>query len=174
MLCGGTPEGEKEEEMTQIIDEVRASRFLGKFDRPAGGCWIWTAGRNRDGYGCFCIGNSRNRLAHRLSYEFFIGPIPDGLCLDHLCRNRGCVNPEHLEPVTHLENMRRSPLDFGVYWRSKTHCSQGHPFDDENTGYSRSHPSRRYCKACKRERSLRSYHSRRRVASTRAKDDQSE
>ncbi len=77
------------------------------------GCWLWTASRGRSGYGQIQIGRkSRNghnspALAHRVSYELFVGPIPEGLQLDHLCETRACVNPDHLEPVTNQENARR-------------------------------------------------------------------
>ena len=85
-------------------------------------------------------------MAHRFAYELLVGPIPDDLELDHLCRNTCCVNPEHLEAVTHLENMRRRHL------REATHCAQGHPYDEENTGW-RDGGKHRYCKACNRARS---------------------
>lgn len=72
------------------------------------GCWLWTGTVNRQGYGRFCIGGRGNtRLAHRVTYELLVGPVPVGLELDHLCNVRGCVRPDHLEPVTHVENLRR-------------------------------------------------------------------
>ena len=84
-----------------------------------GPCWEWTGARNNDGYGEFVVGSrtdGNNRLvrAHRLAYETLIGPIPDGLESDHLCRSRSCVNPGHLEPVTHRLNLRRSPVKLGA------------------------------------------------------------
>jgi hypothetical protein len=102
-------------------------------------CIEWTGCRDKDGYG-----RSGKTLAHRVAYIAAVGPIPAGMELDHLCRNRGCVNPEHLEPVTHYENMRRSRL------AARTHCVNGHPFDDQNT-YWRPHRQGRGCKACVRE-----------------------
>ena len=70
------------------------------------GCWEWVGRTGKDGYGS--VGAARNsRLAHRVSYEWWMGDIPDGLEIDHLCRNRACVRPDHLEPVTHMENVRR-------------------------------------------------------------------
>lgn len=91
-------------------------RFWSKVDftgpvpahRPdLGECWLWTGGRQRTGYGRFGIGQSYKVLAYRFAYEFCVGVVPAGLTLDHLCRIRLCVNPWHLEPVTHLENVRR-------------------------------------------------------------------
>lgn len=74
-----------------------------------GRCWEWTGGRDGNGYGRIRVGG-RQQGAHRISYELFVGPVPTGLELDHLCRLRHCVNPGHLEPVTHAENMRRGAL----------------------------------------------------------------
>src|ERR1019366_4519713 len=81
-------------------------RFL-KFvlPEPNTGCWLWTGGLNRGGYGQFMTPPCT--VAHRVAYELFVGPIPEGLQLDHLCRVRSCVNPQHLEPVSQQENIRR-------------------------------------------------------------------
>jgi hypothetical protein len=87
------------------------------------------------------------RRAHRVVYECLVGPIPDGLEMDHLCRNTMCVNPAHLEPVPHRINMGRST------WAMKTHCPQGHPYTDQNTSIERGNgKTMRHCKACDRER----------------------
>lgn len=100
-------------------------------------CWLWTGQLDAKGYGRISAGSPRRKvLAHRVAYELFIGPIPDGLPLDHLCRIRRCVNPRHLEPVTQLENMRRT---------RRTHCRQGHPLTPENTLHSLGH---RRCRRC--------------------------
>ncbi len=86
--------------MTDVI-----SRF-NKFVSPQPtGCWHWTGAKTDKGYGRFYLNG--NKHAHRISYELLIGPIPNGLVIDHLCRNPSCVNPAHLEPVTHVENVKR-------------------------------------------------------------------
>jgi hypothetical protein len=107
-------------------------RFWEKVDRSAGpdGCWPWLAGRYSTGYGEFSIGY-RKSAAHRVAYELLIGPIPAGLELDHLCRNRLCVNPAHLEPVTTRENILRGESGSAKNAR-KTHCHNGHPLTPGN------------------------------------------
>ena len=106
-------------------------RFWVKVDVYASpeGCWPWLAALDRKGYGAFYDGY-RMRRAYRFGYEALVGPIPSGLELDHLCRNRGCVNPSHLEPVTHSENVRRGGNAL------KVSCPTGHPYDrvDPKTG----------------------------------------
>lgn len=105
------------------------------------GCWEWAGSRNW-GYGQVNIGRQPMR-AHRVVYEMLVGPIPDGLHLDHLCRNRACVRSNHLEPVTQAENNRRAGA-------AKTHCRQGHEYTEDNTAYT-TIGSRR-CKECNRIR----------------------
>lgn len=103
-------------------------RFEEKYiPEPNSGCWLWTASQ-LNGYGAIKVGG-RFRGAHRVGYELYKGPIPNGLVLDHLCRVPFCVNPDHLEPVTIGENISRGDN----HHRSKTHCKRGHPFTDENT-----------------------------------------
>lgn len=94
------------------------------------GCWEWTGRLHPKGYAYIGTGGSL-RHVHRVAYELWVGPIPDGLQLDHLCRNRCCFNPAHLEPVTREENLRRGIRRCGNML--KTHCKRGHPFDAENT-----------------------------------------
>lgn len=111
------------------------------------GCWVWRGRivkhRYRGGYGIFDIAG-KSKLAHRISYEWLVGPIAEGLELDHLCRNRSCVNPAHLEPVTHEENMRR-----GAHVM-KTHCPNGHEFVGYNLIlYTARGWTERRCRACK-------------------------
>jgi hypothetical protein len=111
---------------------------------PKTTCWVWTGAVGADGYTRFRVGG-RTRSAHRVVYNLFRGPIPGGLELDHLCRQRRCVNPRHLEPVPHAENMRRA--DVGKAQRAKTHCPNGHSWDTANTRYT---PTKRVCRACER------------------------
>jgi hypothetical protein len=117
-------------------------RFWAKVD--VGDCWHWLASVTPDGYGHFRL-NGRIAKAHRVAWEFLVGPIPAGLTLDHLCRNRSCVNPDHLEPVDRRENIRRGVA--GAHNRNKGECSQGHPFTTENT---RIHAGGRTCRTCHR------------------------
>jgi hypothetical protein len=128
-------------------------RFWERVDAE-GDCWIWTGRINADGYGQF--DDSGTRSAHRWAYEYLVGEVPDGLQLDHLCRVRDCVNPDHLEPVTPAENSRRGVA--GALNRVKTACPQGHPYDDANTAIRR---GKRNCRECGRRACRDYYYSRR-------------
>lgn len=123
----------------------REDLFWAKVDK-SGDCWLWTASINASGYGSFGAGG-KSRLAHRVAYEFVRGEIPAGLTLDHLCRVRSCVNPDHLEPVTARENTRRGFP--GAYLKAKKCCPRGHVYDEENTKISSR--GTRSCKACQSE-----------------------
>ncbi len=111
-------------------------------------CWEWVGTLNASGYGRFRFRGSGAYLAHRASYEMHVGEIPDGLVIDHLCRNRSCVNPDHLEPVTDRENLIRGESVVAVGMRRDT-CSAGHVLQGENLG--KSSVGGRKCKACARE-----------------------
>lgn len=129
-----------------------AERFWSKVNKTET-CWVWTATQSgQGGYGWFYVGGgSANRItayAHRWSYEQAVGPVPEGLELDHLCRNRLCVRPNHLEAVTHAENhRRRAGIKHGPY-SVGTHCRQGHERSIENTGIN--NQGARFCRPCAR------------------------
>lgn len=128
-----------------------ADRFWSKVEvsQDPSACWPWKASLMSSGYGQFGIKNAhgRHRMqpAHRVAYELTVGIIPEGLVIDHLCRNRRCVRPAHLEAVTMAENLRRGEGASGVNAR-KTACHQGHPFDHDNT-YRRPDGGRE-CRTC--------------------------
>lgn len=113
------------------------------------GCWQWRGLIMPDGYGQVQMVGANARVAHRVAYEEVKGPIPAGLVLDHLCRNRSCVNPEHLEPVTHRENVLRG-VNYIAQNANKTRCHKGHPFSPENTYVKPG--GNRICKTCRRQR----------------------
>jgi len=104
-------------------------RFWAKVNKTAT-CWGWTACLNSNGYGMFKVAG-RTVCAHRFAYELLVGPIPEGLVTDHLCRNRSCVNPGHLEPVTNAVNILRG-VGVGATNALKTECFNGHPLSGEN------------------------------------------
>lgn len=139
-------------------------RFWAKVER-SDDCWLWRGGISSSGYG-HLVRNGVNYMAHRYAYEQVVGPIPEGLVLDHLCRVPPCVNPAHLEPVTNAENLRRG-VNVGAVaqalQRAKTHCPQGHAYDDANT-YVR--PGPRACRECRKchTEAARRYNARKRAA----------
>jgi len=131
-----------------------AARFWAKVDKTGdGGCWLWTAYTDKDGYGTFGIGQRKSR-AHRVAWELLRGPIPGDLQIDHLCRVRHCVNPAHLEPVTQRENTLRSDA-FTAQQARRTHCPQGHEYAGHNL--MRTHDGHRACRACRNARHRRNW-----------------
>jgi len=131
--------------------EVRFWRMVA-YPNGRNGCWVWTgSGQGGNGYGGFRVSQEKVAYAHRFSYEMARGSVPLGLELDHLCRVRRCVNPDHLEPVTRLENIRRSPL-VGLIQRTRTQCPKGHLYSDENTYFNprKGRGVNRVCRACSR------------------------
>lgn len=135
-LTGKFPQGSAEERFWRYVEKT-------------GDCWNWTGGRGGDGYGHFYAENDSRVMAHRFSYRIHNGEIPDGLIICHRCDNPSCVRPDHLFLGTHLDNVRdmfskgRNVSGMG----KRTHCKNGHPFDEDNTlvqpgGWRR-------CRACR-------------------------
>ncbi len=138
------------------MNETLIKRFWARV-RKTPTCWVWTGTVGRYGYGHFYVGNRTLVLAHRFAYELLVGPIPEGLTLDHVstsgCTSKACVKvlgdehgPAHLEAVTTQENTRR-------YWAVYDTCRQGHRYDEANTYRYPSHGKRK-CRACDRERKV--------------------
>lgn len=127
-----------------IGDTRLPARFWSKVKVSSKDCWLWTGCINPEGYSRFSV--ERKKVpAHRVSYTFLVGEIPKGLHIDHLCRVRSCVNPEHLEPVTIQENIKRGDL-----WKfngTKTCCPSGHPYSGDNLKTESS--GRRRCRVCR-------------------------
>ena len=130
-------------------------RFMAKVHpEPMSGCWLWTGATKPTGYGNASFFAGETMQAHRMAYEIFVGPIPRGLVLDHKCRTRCCVNPDHLEPVTPSENVARgnTPSVNRARFAAQTHCKRGHALEGRNVILN-SAPSRRgrtarICRTC--------------------------
>lgn len=144
-----------------LVHGVPLERLTARTVAGPNGCLLYTGTLNNRGYGQITV-DGVQKLVHRAIYELTVGPIPDGMNLDHTCHNRDatcpggdecthrrCINVEHLEPVTGAENTRRGKG--GANNGTKTHCTQGHPYDDVNTYVFR---GRRYCRACKSDRKV--------------------
>lgn len=139
--------------------EAVLARLRTRLTYDDNGCWLWTGGKNRgygrttDGY--LADGRQRRVGVHRLMYELLVGPIPDGLQIDHLCRVPACCNPAHLEPVTARENTMRSSAPSALR-AAQTECIYGHAFTSENT-YVFERGGYRQCRECRRRRSRERY-----------------
>lgn len=165
--------------------EPMAVRFWRKVEKREDGCWIWLGARSlklKKPYGMFRVNNTMTRRAHVLSYELYYGPVPEGKELDHLCRETLCVNPQHLEPVTHGENIKRG-VEHGSYRNNRAHvrqrsalgtflpepldiehvqsrhstrpegyCSNGHKMEGDNVG---TYQYGQRCRTCSREATAR-------------------
>lgn len=122
-------------------------RFWSKVRKEKNGCWVWTGARNGKGYGSIRIDNYSHRTVHLLSYEWYYGAVLPGMEIDHSCRNRACVNPRHLQPVSHAENIRL--IRERVPYERPTHCSHGHELSGENVTVT---AGRWRCRTCARRR----------------------
>lgn len=156
-LCG--PHGAMQRKGEQLrplqgrtgpLPKTSIERFASKVALQDDGRLIWLGGTTRGGYGTFDAetGHSAQKkaMSHRWIFEYHGGHIPEGHDIDHLCRNRACVHPDHLEPVTRAENIRRAAA-------IKTHCPSGHAYTPENT-YVRPGTVHRKCRTCARERDI--------------------
>jgi len=148
--CVNAASHRKGEELMPVAAKPVMERIAPKVQKIPGGCWLWIGAKDYGGYPIVWLNaGRRGARVHRLMYERYRGPIPEGLTLDHLCRVRSCVNPDHLEPCTAGENARRSPD--APYWKraAQTHCKRGHAFSESNTLL---HHGRRECRACNAQR----------------------
>lgn len=132
-------------------------RFMCRTKVAESGCVEWVSPINQNGYGHFKF-RSKNYKSHKWIYEQTVGPIPHGLELDHLCRNKVCVNIKHLEPVTHRENVLRGTAPAAKQAR-QTHCLNGHEFNEENTNFRTK--NKRRCRVCDRDKKRMLYKSQR-------------
>lgn len=136
------------------MDDIQLARFMAKVVKQQDGCWLWqgaAGGRGVHRYGLFWV-RPTLRIAHRVSYEQWVGPLivdDRKVSIDHLCGVKLCVNPKHLEQVSHRENLHRSSLTVNAINAAKTHCVNGHKFTPKNTYISPTN-GQRVCRTCKR------------------------
>jgi hypothetical protein len=128
------------------MENKTLTRFWSRVEKTST-CWNWTDWIRQDGYGRFFV-DGKTKYAHRVAYELLKGPIPTGLTLDHLCRNRKCVNPDHLEAVTNKANILRGKAPQAKNAR-KTHCKKGHPLSGDNLYINPK--GERNCRTCQDE-----------------------
>ena len=131
------------------LNQPVPARIKSRISVSETGCWVWQRGSDRHGYGRMKVGG-KEMLAHRVSYEAFVGPIPEGMTIDHLCKVTLSVNPSHLEPVSNKENILRSDGITALAAR-KTHCKAGHLLGGENLYFFKGH---RHCRACNAARTM--------------------
>jgi len=130
MKKGKTPDAQRMWKFIKYGKTIPKGKLIPKLETP---CWNWTGAINEKGYGVFHY-DSGTFKAHRFVYEYLVDKITEGLELDHLCRNKKCVNPEHLKPKPHIENVRAGINGSDDQWqRKKTHCKNGHKFTIKNT-----------------------------------------
>lgn len=150
--------------MGHPISLINPDLFWAKVEMAPGGCWKWTGRLDRDGYGKYQVKNGGVQhyfIAHRAAYELALSTIPEGLVIDHLCRNRSCCNPAHLEAVTADENRRRGAGLGNLLWGPTDRCGKGHIYDAATTLWTtrRNRSGEltrfRYCGACANERQRR-------------------
>ncbi len=135
--------------MTSVSISLQDRLMMNIVVSPETACWLWTGCGDKKGYGRTSV-RDKPGLAHRISYEVFVGVIPENLEIDHLCSNRRCINPNHLEPVSRQENIRRS--EAGSFNRKKTHCPKGHPYSTDNLRTQKiGLYTGRFCRACRKE-----------------------
>lgn len=130
------------------LTDAERTRFASKYDVQRGtGCWVWRGPLDRDGYGTFHL-RRLTRRAHRVGWYDLRGPIPEGMVVNHACRNRRCVNPQHMELTTPRENALRDTTSVAAINGRKTHCPRGHEYD-------RQYGSRRSCSICEKAKKKR-------------------
>lgn len=147
---GGGPTAGRTKTRTSANDRFDASYVI----QPVTKCWLWTKSK-RAGYGALWIpgdapGSGGHVGAHVFAYERFIGPVPEGLDVDHRCRNRACVNPKHLEAITRHANLHRSPHTQATKNSAKTQCIRGHVLEGDNLVVRRGREGKRTCRECER------------------------
>lgn len=135
-----------------LLDKERLRPRLLDRIRLENDCWVWTGAVNFEGYARLRVRGHKSKWAiHRASYEVFVGPIPEGLTIDHLCRNPSCINPEHLEPVPMVVNIKRG-FGIGMLNAMRTACCRGHEFVPGSYNMAKTRTSEfRRCLVCRRE-----------------------